>query len=384
MKDVPVGSNNGQRRFLMRSDALISPKEWKDLARVGYRGEQEHAGSFLVADERIVESNPLQEQVELRPLAEAIQADERVRQLVFHLIDPHKDVYTQMVNDQPEPLGYFIRVRQGQEVSLPLQTCFYIHTNQTTQRVHNIVVAEPGAVLHLISGCATSAHVEAGCHIGVTEYYIGEGASITSTMIHSWGPEIRVYPRAAAQVGKGGRFISNYIAMSPVKELQMAPVAEVAAGGLAEFYSIVYAPLGANLDIGGMIRLQGDRAKADIVSRVVSDGGRVTTRGCIVGEVDGVQGAMACNGLLVNPGGYIHAIPELEGHAPLVLLSHEASVGMISQEELCYLMASGLSEEAARELIIQGFLDVRSKGLPEYLVERIREMIRQTKARETV
>ena len=313
-----------------------------------------------------------------------MREEDEVRDLVFHLIDPHQDAYTRMVKDMQAPLGYFIRARQGQAVTLPLQTCFYIRTDQTTQLVHNVVVAEPGATLHLISGCVANAHVNAGRHIGVTEYYIGEGASVTSTMIHSWGPEVTVYPRSAARIQQGGRFISNYVAMSPVRDLQMAPVAVVGAGGLAEFYSIVFAPQRSSLDIGGTIFLRGEGAKADIVSRVVSDGGQVTTRGCIVGEVDGVKGTMACNGLLVNPRGSIHAIPELQGKAPLVSLSHEASVGMISQDELSYLMAGGLSEECARELIIQGFLDVRIKGLPEALSKMISEMIKKAKVGEAV
>ncbi|NOQ46133.1 MAG: SufD family Fe-S cluster assembly protein, partial [Desulfobulbaceae bacterium] len=57
---------------------------------------------------------------------------------------------------------------------------------------------------------------------------------------------------------------------------------------------------------------------------------------------------------------------------------------MISQDELSYLMASGLSEERARELIIQGFLEVRIKGLPEALHKTIAEMIKKAKAGEAV
>ena len=267
---------------------------------------------------------------------------------------------------------------------MPLQTCFYIRADGSSQVIHNIVVAEPGSTLHLISGCVSDAHVDEGMHVGVTEYYIGEGATVDTTMIHSWGPNVTVYPRAAAHVKKGGRFISNYVAMSPVKYIQMAPEAVIEEGGLGEFYSIIYAPEGSCLDIGGVIRLRGAQARSEIISRVVSDGGKVTTRGSIVGEVDGVQGSMACNGLLVNPHGSIHAIPELEGKSPLVLLSHEASVGMISKDELSYLMASGISEERARELIIQGFLEVRIKGLPEALHRTIAKMIKKAKGGEAV
>jgi Fe-S cluster assembly scaffold protein SufB len=368
----------------MSKPGQLSREERKGLERVGYDDQQQRSGTFLAADHRVVEAKPFSDQVEILPLSLAIKDYDWVSDLLFGLVDSDKDAYTRMVKNQKEPLGYFIRVKEGQEVILPLQTCFYIRVDQSSQVIHNIVVAEPGSTLHLISGCVSDAHVDKGRHVGVTEYYIGEGATVDTTMIHSWGPNVTVYPRAAAHVKKGGRFISNYVVMSPVKYIQMAPEAVIEEGGLGEFYSIIYAPEGSCLDIGGKIRLAGEQARAEIISRVVSDGGKVVTRGCIVGEVDGVQGTMACNGLLVSPRGSIHAIPELEGKSPLVLLSHEASVGMISQDELSYLMASGISEERARELIIQGFLEVRIKGLPDALHRTIARMIKKAKAGEAV
>lgn len=368
----------------MNNQTPLTQAERKNLARVGYDKHQKRSGTFLAADHGVVEVKTQSDQVEIIPLALAIKEYNWLQDLVFGLVDPNKDEYTKMVKGQDNPLGYFIRVKEGEEVTLPIQTCFYIRTDQTTQMTHNIIMAEPGATLHLISGCVADAHVDEGMHVGVTEYYIGEGATITTTMTHSWGPHVTVYPRASAHIKKGGRFISNYVVMSPVKHIQMAPEAIVEEGGLAEFYSIISAPKGSSLDIGGTIRLKGEHARAEIVSRVVSDGGKVTTRGCIIGEVDGVEGTMACHGLLVNPSGSIHAIPELKGESPLVRLSHEASVGMISQDELSYLMASGLSEERARELIIQGFLDIRIKGLPEALHKTISEIIQKAKAGEAV
>ena len=368
----------------MSKPVQLSREERVGLERVGYDEQQQRSGTFLVADHGVMEVKSFSDQVEILPLALAITEYDWVSDLLFGLVDPDKDIYTRMVKNQKEVLGYFIRVREGQEVTMPLQTCFYIRADGSSQVIHNIVVAEPGSTLHLISGCVSNAHVDEGMHVGVTEYYIGEGATVDTTMIHSWGPNVTVYPRAAAHVKKGGRFISNYVAMSPVKYIQMAPEAVIEEGGLGEFYSIIYAPEGSCLDIGGVIRLRGAQARSEIISRVVSDGGKVTTRGSIVGEVDGVQGSMACNGLLVNPHGSIHAIPELEGKSPLVLLSHEASVGMISKDELSYLMASGISEERARELIIQGFLEVRIKGLPEALHQTIAKMIKKAKAGEAV
>ena len=50
--------------------------------------------------------------------------------------------------------------------------------------------------------------------------------------------------------------------------------------------------------------------------------------------------------------------------------AHEASVGKISDEALHYLESRGLSEDAARAMIVRGFTAEISKELPiEYAME---------------
>ena len=53
-----------------------------------------------------------------------------------------------------------------------------------------------------------------------------------------------------------------------------------------------------------------------------------------------------------------------------VELGHEAIVGKISDEQVFYLMSRGLKQEAARQMIVSGFIEPVVKALPlEYAVE---------------
>lgn len=363
---------------------VLAADEQKSLEKVGFLKGKERTGSFLAADKEVIEILLGFGGVEILPMALALEKYEWLRRLMFNLVDADMDGQTRMVADQSSPLGYFIRISAGQKVMLPIQTCYLIRTDKMFQLTHNIIVAEPKSQLHLISGCILAAHVGEGKHIGVTEYYIGEGATVTSTMIHSWGPHVKVYSRSAAHAQRGGRFISTYVAMTPVKYVQMSPKVIVEPEVLAELHSVVYAPALLRFDLGGTAILRGDKATAEIISRSVSGGGSVVTRGHIIGEQNGGRGIMQCNGLLLKEGGMIHAIPELEGRAPRLQLSHEASVGMISREELDYLMASGIDEERARELIVQGFLELSASSLPPELLGAINKMIAKAKSGEAV
>lgn len=356
----------------------------RTLKKVAFDETVERSASFLAKDWDILDVHSATEGLEILPIETALNKYEWLKELFFTLVDKDKDSYVKQVASSDILLGYFIRIKAGVKIILPVNTCYVINSDRFTQCTHNIIIAEEDSELHLISGCTANAHVVSGQHLGVTEYFIKEGATVTSTMIHSWGKEVEVYPRSAAHVGKNAKFISNYVALGAVKNLQMDPLAIIEEGGLGEFYSVIYAPENSRFDIGSTVVLNGDDASSQIVSRVVSNGGDVTTRGRIIGKHPNGRGTMACNGLLLSKKGYIHAIPELLGEDPHLELSHEASVGMISKDELAYLMASGIEEEKAKSLIIEGFLDLKIPSLPKELQRQINAVIKETKDFETM
>ncbi|HRT71455.1 MAG TPA: SufD family Fe-S cluster assembly protein, partial [Syntrophales bacterium] len=85
-----------------------------------------------------------------------------------------------------------------------------------------------------------------------------------------------------------------------------------------------------------------------------------------------------CNGLMLSETGYIRAIPELDGRIAGVEMSHEAAVGKISQQEIEYLMARGISEADATALIVRGFLRVEMEGIPEELKREIDRAVEES------
>ncbi len=346
------------------------------LAGVDLSGKG-RGGSFVMSDDHVVSCSANIEGVELIPVTEALERYEWARELYWGLVPVDMDKYTAAAHLDLHD-GYFIRALPGAKVTMPLQTCLYITTEGLRQHVHNIMIAEEGSELHIISGCATAPHLTRGLHIGISEFYVRKGATLSFTMIHKWAPDVAVRPRSAARVEEGGLFLSNYITLNPVKDLQSYPTVHLEGPeAVARLYSIIRGHPGNQIDLGGRVYLRHPGCRAEIVSRAITGGARITARGHLVGTSPGIKAHLECRGLILG-GGALLAIPELEGHTEGVEMSHEAAVGKIAQEEIFYLMSRGLSEEEATSTIVRGFLTIDIPELPAPLKAEMDRAIEAT------
>ncbi|MDD5154453.1 MAG: SufD family Fe-S cluster assembly protein [Desulfovibrionales bacterium] len=382
-KEAAYGEDIELEKFVRQAEPVsyadLDPEEQKRLHQTGLDlNEQGHSGAFFQSDCSVVHCQSTYKGLEVLPIKEAAKAYEKIKDYWWQAVSVDTDKYT-AASELDLDNGYFIRALPGEKVIYPVQACLYIRKEKFAQHLHNIVVAEEGSELHIITGCATSPHLVSGLHIGVSEFYIKKGAKLTFTMIHNWGEDVYVRPRSGVIIEEDGVFISNYISLRPVRSLQTYPSATLAGrGAVARFNSILVAPPGSELDIGAKVTLKAPETRAEIISRAISTGGKIIARGLLVGEVPGIKAHLECKGLILSEKGIIRAIPELEGQAAGVDMSHEAAVGKIAQEEIEYLMARGLSEEEATSTIVRGFLSVQIDGLPAELQAEIEAAVKES------
>jgi hypothetical protein len=339
--------------------------------------EKERSGTYVQKDTSVVHSRSGQEGLEVIPIKQALDEYEWVQDYYWKLVEVDADKYTARAHLDLHD-GYVIRALPGSRVIYPVQACLYIDKDGLSQNVHNLIIAEEGSELHVITGCATASHLRRGLHVGISEFFVKRDAKLSFTMIHNWAEEMMVRPRSVGRVEEGGLFLNNYICMKPVKSLQMYPTTHlVGKGAVARFYSLLVGSPGSHMDVGGRIFLRAAETRAEIVARTISNGGDIVARGELVGEVPGVKAHLECKGLILN-GGTIHAVPELLGKVDGVEMSHEAAVGKIAQEAILYLMSRGLTEDEATSTIVRGFLSVDIPGLPAQLKAEIDRAVEQS------
>jgi len=339
--------------------------------------ESGRGGSFIQKDRSVIHCKSCQPGIEIMGISQAQKQHEWLKDYIWKNVSPESDLFTSRVKEKPHE-GYFIRSLPGVKSSQPVQACLYIASENFSQHVHNIVIAEENSELHIITGCATAPHLISGLHVGVSEFYIKKGAKLTFTMIHDWGEQVNVRPRTVTRVAEGGTIISNYISLRPVGSLQMFPTTYLEGrGAVARFNSILVASRGSHLDVGSRVILSAPETRAEIISRGITTGGTIIARGDLIGKVAGVKAHLECKGLILN-NGLMHAIPELSGYVPGVEMSHEAAVGKIDKREIEYLMARGLDEESAISTIVRGFLNVDIEGLPPALKQKLDQTVSET------
>jgi Fe-S cluster assembly scaffold protein SufB len=263
------------------------PDEIKDrAASAGMNmAEVRRAGSFFQMDHSPVFSSSYQNGIEVMNITEALEKYDWLSEYWWNTLHVDADKYTSAA-ELRQHQGYFLRALAGVKCNVPVQACLYMSRDHLAQHVHNIIIAEPGSELNIITGCAVGRHVNNGLHIGASEFYVKKDARITFTMIHNWAEDISVRPRSTVVVEENGIFMSNYICMKPVKTIQMYPTTYcVGKNATARYYNILLAHEGSAFDIGSRVFLQAQGSRAEIITRAISEGGSIIARGHLVGEV---------------------------------------------------------------------------------------------------
>ncbi len=352
----------------------------QEAYRVGFDlNEKNRSGTLLHVDHATIYSKTneiFKGKIELMDTKDALQKYPWLDEYRWRLIDAHKDEFTERVSENFSG-GYFMRVLPNAEVIFPIQSCLMIKEKNLEQRVHNIIIAEEGSKAHIITSCVQHLIAEKGTHLGISEIYVKKGATLNFTMIHNWSKDTLVRPRSAALIEDDGKFVSNYICLEPVRDVQMYPTAFCnGKNSKASLNSILYGREDSKLDVGARAVMNGKASRAELITRAIArEGSNLIVRGMIEGNNSDCKGHLECRGLIIDEESYIYSIPELIARKKGTEITHEAAVGKISEKEIMYLMSRRIPRDQAVSMIIRGFMDVGILDLPKKFSDEVSKII---------
>jgi len=381
-RPAPLGLDIDLQEFKQAPEQRV--EYYEDLAQASLEvgvdlDKRSKLTTFLQVDHKAIYKavqKQFEKDIELMTLEEALEKYEWLREYVWRLRSPYEDKYSAF-NALHGKGGYFLRIREGRRIHLPIQTCFLTYSPEIVQNVHNVIMVEPDAEAYIITGCTAHKKAPKGLHIGVTEIYVKRSAKLNYTMIHKWGPSFHVRPRTGILLEDGAELVYNYITLGSVASFQSQPSARLAGeGATLSMNNVVYLERSSDMDLGGEAFIEGSGGRVELITNaVVADRAKLTNRGRIVCDADNGRGHISCRGLMLSDEAEVSAIPCLVSRRMDSELTHEAAIGRISEEQLFYLMARGISREEAESLIVRGFLDTSPMKLPEHLDKGVRRVI---------
>ncbi len=269
--------------------------------------------------------------------------------------------------------GSFIYVPKGVKLEKPLQSYFRINTERMGQFERTLIIVDEGADIHYVEGCTAPNYSSESLHAAVVEIYVHKNAHCRYSTIQNWSDNIinLVTKRTKVYENAHMEWIDGNIGSKTNMKYPACILAEPYAKGTC--VSIAVASRNQKQDAGAkMIHLAPHTSSTIISKSVARTGGEVNYRGIVLHgkNADYARSKVECDTLILDAISRSDTIPTNQSSNDTSTIEHEASVSKISEEQLFYLMSRGLSEEAATQMIVMGFIEPFTKELPmEYAVE---------------
>lgn len=306
-------------------------------------------------------------------LDEAIHSHEDLVKEYFMKCVPHADHKFAALHGAVWSGGTFLYVPKGVKVTEPLQSYFRMNAPGMGQFEHTLIIIDEEAEAHYIEGCSAPKYGKRALHAGCVEIFVKEGASMRYSSVENWSKDTYNLNTKRAIVDKkghiewvGGNMGSGVTMLYPCSILK----GEKAS---ANHLGIAFANEGQNQDTGAKVFHLASSTSSKVISKSISKAGGISSyRGIIkvAPHANNCSINTECDALLLDEDSETHTIPLMDVSNSSALVAHEASVGRLSEEDIYFLMSRGLSEEEARGMIVNGFINPIVKELPlEYAVE---------------
>ncbi|MCD6531518.1 SufD family Fe-S cluster assembly protein [bacterium] len=268
---------------------------------------------------------------------------------------PGIEIWTEELTD-----GVSVRmvVKRGIVVKKPVHLCFGITHRQAVQRILMDIIVEDGAKIDIFSHCIFPYGGDIK-HIMNATAKIGRGANYSYIERHIHSPKggIFIDTKTRVSLGEDARYKSDFeLLRGRVGEINLDYEAECDARSVVEMTTKISGSGDDIIKTRETAYLVGEHSTGVLNSRIaVKDEARAEVYNKLVARAAYARGHVDCKEIVQGKGS-AQAIPIVEVAHPKAHITHEAAIGSVDTKQLETLMARGLSEEEAVDLIVSGLL----------------------------
>lgn len=224
-----------------------------------------------------------------------------------------------------------------------------------------------------VHNCTAPSFSSSSLHSAVVEIFVKKGGRCQYTTVQNWYKNIYNLVTKRAWVEEEGEMIWTDFNMGSKVTMKYPGFILAGRGARGETLSMALAGAGQHQDTGSKAIHLAPHTSSSIVSKSISkDGGRTSYRGMVnVGpNARQSKNTVICDALLLDGLSRTDTYPTDKIFNSQVEVQHEATVSKIGDDQLFYLMSRGITEENARKMIVNGFVDDLVRKLPlEFAVE---------------
>lgn len=227
-------------------------------------------------------------------------------------------------------------------------------------KVYNDFYVGDDCEVLIVAGCGVhNSGDKMSSHNGIHTFHVGNNSHVRYVEKHlgvgKKNSERNLDPVTVAYIGKNSKLEMEMIQLGGVTNSTRTTTAVVGDKSSLIIKESLLTQNNEKVKTQFDVELKGKDSKTDVVSRAVAQGKSVQEFiSNVVGENE-CFGHVECDGILSDRA-QITSTPKIVAKHKDALLTHEASIGKISEQQQIKLMTLGLSKEEAEERIIQGFL----------------------------
>jgi len=266
------------------------------------------------------------------------------------------------VHLEAEPLAQGVHARiqvdPRTNVKHPIHLCFGVLPAEGIQQIEAEYEIGEDAHVQFLAHCSFPNAVQVEHHMNAT-LHIGRNAILTYTEEHYHGQTggVDVRPISEVIIEEGGQFTSNFVlTRGRVGVLDMDYKVDAGKDSVAELVTKAYGSGDDKVKVLEHIRLNGENARGLAKSRIaVKDQASSEVTTTTEGNAPGARGHMDCTEIVRDQA--------IAANNPLVKVTnaqaqvtHEAAIGTVNRKEMETLMARGLDEADAVDLIIRAMI----------------------------
>lgn len=255
-------------------------------------------------------------------------------------------------NERPKE-GYFIRVKKSREKRLT--TCAFLTSKEAGQNMQNLLVLDKGVKAKTVGTCASGGKDLYGTHNSKGNIVLGENATLEYQHVHTWGINDNVDLEYNFHLGENAQLNYHYKSLFIPAKFSSSNNFFLKKGAYSNA-EIATDCKNTEAEFNDKINLIGENSSGTVKLKII---GREKSNIRSYSNINAdkkAKGHLDCQGLITKNSSNISLIPELNCNNKDSELTHEASVGKISEDTLHYLKTRGLSEDKAIDLITAGFL----------------------------